>query len=139
MIILDTNVISELIRPQTNTRVVTWIDDEDQSQLYLTSISLAETLYGIERLPLGRRRQELSVYFGVMLEEKFRSRVLWFDGESARKYAIVATRREQIGRRMGTADAQIAAICLANYATLATRNIKDFEETGIKLINPWDT
>ncbi|MBA2470056.1 MAG: PIN domain-containing protein, partial [Chloroflexia bacterium] len=94
MIILDTNVISELIRPQTNTRVVTWIDDEDQSQLYLTSISLAETLYGIERLPLGRRRQELSVYFGVLLEEKFRSRVLWFDEESARKYAIIATRRE---------------------------------------------
>lgn len=138
MIILDTNVISELIRPQLNARVVTWIDDGDQSQLYLTSISLAETLYGIERLPLGRRRQELSVYFGVLLEAKFRSRVLWFDEESARKYAIVATRREQIGRRMGTADAQIAAICLANHAMLATRNIKDFEETGIKLINPWD-
>jgi predicted nucleic acid-binding protein len=99
---------------------------------------LAETLYGIERLPLGQRRQELSVYFGVLLEEKFRSRVLWFDEESARKYAIVATRREQIGRRMGTTDAQIAAICLANHATLAARNIKDFEETGIKLIKPWD-
>jgi len=139
MITLDTNVRSEMIRPQPDAQVVDWIDNQVQARLYLTSISLAETLYGIERLPIGRRRQDLSVYFGVLLKERFRSRVLCFDEESAGTYAIVATRREQIGRRMGTADAQIAAICLANHATLATRNTRGFEETGIHLIDPWTT
>lgn len=139
MIILDTNVISEMIRPQPEAQVVAWIDNQDQFRLYLTSISLAETLYGIERLPIGRRRHDLSVYFGMLLEERFRSRVLWFDDECARGYAIIASRRERVGRRMGTADAQIAAICRVHGAALATRNIKDFEETGINLIDPWET
>ncbi len=139
MTILDTNVISELIRPQPEAQVVAWIDSQNQSQLYLTSVSLAETLHGIERLPLGRRRRELLVYFGIVLDARFQSRILGFDEESARAYAIIAAQREAIDRRMGVADAQIAAICRTHNATLATRNIRDFEDTGIELINPWDT
>jgi len=138
MIILDTNVISELIRPQPEAQVVAWIDSQYQTQLYLTSVSLAETLCGIERLPLGRRRRELVVYFGIVLDARFQSRILGFDEESARTYAIVAAEREAIGRRMGMADAQIAAICRKHEATLATRNVRDFEETGVRLINPWE-
>lgn len=138
MIVLDTNVISEMMRPQPNIGVVNWIDDQEQSQIYMTSVSLGETLYGIERLPTGRRKRELSAYFAILLEERFRSRILRFDEVSAREYAVVAAKREHIGRRLGTADAQIAAICLANHATLATRNVSDFEETGVRLINPWE-
>ncbi len=138
MIILDTNVMSELARPQPDVRDVTWIDNQEQTRIYLTSVSLAETLYGIERLPLGQRKRDLSTHFGILLEERFRSRVLSFDEESARWYASITTRRERIGRRMGTADAQIASICLANDASLATRNNRDFEETGVAPINPWE-
>jgi len=138
MIVLDTNVISELARPQPDVRVVIWIDNQEQTGIYLTSVSLAETLYGIERLPLGQRKRDLSTDFGILLEERFRSRVLSFDEESARGYALITTRRERIGQRMGTADAEIASICLANGAALATRNTRDFEETGIELINPWE-
>ncbi len=84
MIILDTNVISELMRPTPNARVVGWIDAQEQSRLYLTSITLAETLYGIERMPPGGRQRELSAYVGKMLQRRFRFRVLGFDEESAK-------------------------------------------------------
>ncbi len=138
MIVLDTNVISEMARQLPDDRIVTWIDNQEQTQIYLTSVSLAETLYGIERLPLGRRKVGLSTYIGILIEERFNSRILSFDKESARAYALIAARSERIGRPMGIADAQIAAICRLHGATLATRNVRDFEETGVTLVNPWD-
>ena len=137
--ILDTNVISELMRPTPSARVVGWVDAQDQNLLFITAVTLAESLYGIERMSEGRRKTELSRYFRQMLERRFSSRILSYDESAATTYAIVVTHRERIGRRIETEDAQIASICLANGAVLATRNTKDFEHTGVELINPWDS
>ncbi len=139
MIVLDTNVISELMRPTPSDRVLGWVDDQNQDQLYITVITLAETLYGIERMPDGRPKRQLSQYVGVMLVRRFSSRILSYDESATKTYATVATQRERIGRRIDTEDGQIAAICVAHNAILATRNTRDFEHTGVELINPWTT
>lgn len=139
MTVLDTNVISELIRPAPSAHVSTWIDGQVQNLLFITTITLAESLYGIERLPKGRRKAELSAYFGEMLKQRLPyHQFLSFDARAAAMYAAVATQRERMGRLIETGDAQIAAICLVHKATLATHNIRDFEHTGVELINPWE-
>ena len=138
MIILDTNVISELARIDPEPVVVTWLDSLPAVEVATTAITAAELLYGVARLPDGRRRAALAETIDVLINEDFRGRLEPFDGLAAEQYADVVVGREKKGRPISTADAQIAAICRVHSATLATRNIGDFTDTGIGLINPWD-
>lgn len=137
MIVLDTNVISELARLAPDRGVLSWLDSLETSEVATTAITAAELRYGAARLPEGRRKRELAVVIRGILTEDFHGRVLPFDERASVRYAEVVTGRQQIGRPIGVADAQIAAICRDLSATLATRSIPDFEETGIELINPW--
>ena len=137
MIILDTNILSELMRPIPNMRVVHWLDEEDQDSINITAITVAEILYGIARLPEGRRKNSYSTVAFEMFDEDFAGRILPFDEEAATYYADLVAENERVGRIIHSADAQIAAICQQNKARLATRNVKDFEHLGIDIIDPW--
>ncbi len=137
MIIVDTDVISELTRLAPAPEVVSWLDSLTADEVAMTAITAAELLYGVERLPDGRRKTELSAAVHGLLGDEFQGRVLAFDKQAASRYAEIVSRRERLGRAIGVADAQIAAICSALGATLATRNTADFAEAGIDLINPW--
>jgi toxin FitB len=137
VIVLDTNVISELARQVPDSGVLYWLDSLEASEVATTAITAAELCYGVARLPGGRRKRELAVVIRGILAEDFHGRVLPFDERASVRYAEVVTGRQQIGRPIGVADAQIAAICRDLGATLATRNIPDFEETGIELVDPW--
>jgi hypothetical protein len=137
VIVLDTNVVSELIRPQADAAVVAWVDQQPVDDFYLTAVTTAELRYGIARLPSGRRRTELADRVGRMIEDEFPGRILPFDDDAAQHYAQVAADRENRGQPIGMADAQIAAICRSYRAQLATRNTKDFAHTGVVALNPW--
>ena len=137
MIVLDTNVISELVRQVPDLGVLSWLDALEISDVATTAITAAELRYGVARLPDGHRKRELAAVIRGILTEDFQGRVLPFDERSAVQYADIVTKRKRIGRPIGIADAQIAAICCDLGATLATRNTADFEETGIELTNPW--
>jgi toxin FitB len=136
VIVLDTNVLSELTRRVPNERVATWIDT--QVDLAITATTVGEIFAGIRRMSEGRRRAELAALLTATLDEDFADRVLPYDRAAAEAYAIVMTTRLAAGRPIGLADAQIAAICLAIGAAIATRNVRDFEGTGVTVINPWD-
>ncbi|MDH4571872.1 type II toxin-antitoxin system VapC family toxin [Salinicola acroporae] len=138
MIVLDTNVLSELMRPAPNARVIDWLDRQTATQVAVTSITVAEILYGIERLPGGRRKRDFATLAAAMFDEEFAGRILPFDAEAAVHYAERVATAEAAGRKAQMADAQTAAICIAHTATLATRNLKDFQSMGVTLINPWD-
>jgi toxin FitB len=137
VIVLDTNVLSELMRSEPSSSVVAWIDKQARSQLYTTSISMAEMLRGIEIMPEGRRRTDLAKTADVMFNEDFPRRILAFDAAAAVRYAEVATMRRRAGRPIATLDAQIAATALVAGAAVATRNVRDFEECGLTLVDPW--
>ncbi len=137
MIVLDTNVISELTRQAPAPRVISWLDALTASEVATTAITAAELLYGVARMPDGRRKTELAAAVHGLLSDDFQGRVLSFDEPAAQRYADIVTGRERLGRPIGMADAQIAAICRTADATLATRNTDDFQESGIELINPW--
>lgn len=137
MIVLDTNVISELARRVPDSGVLSWLDSLEVSEVVTTAVTAAELRYGVARLPDGHRKRELTVVIRGILTEDFHGRVLPFDERACVRYADIASGRERIGRPISVADAQIAAICRACGAILATRNTPDFEDTGIELINPW--
>lgn len=137
MIVLDTNVVSELMRPAPAPEVLAWLDAQNPEQLWLNSVVVAELLVGVWRLADGRRKQALAQAVGDMLEQDFAGRVLPFDVDAASAYAALVTQRERQGRPVAMADAQIAATCLAHGAQLATRNHRHFEELGVRLVNPW--
>jgi predicted nucleic acid-binding protein len=137
MIVLDTNVLSEVITPQPSPPVLAWILRELPSNLYTTSISQAELLYGVELLPKGRRRSALHAAVVKMLAEDFADRILPFDSDAAEDYSRIAAARRAMGRPISEADARIAAITVSRGARLATRNTRDFEHCGIKVVNPW--
>ena len=137
MIVVDTNVISELTRQAPAPEVVSWLDSLAADEVATTAITAAELLYGVEQLPAGRRETELSAAIHGLLSDDFQGRVLSFDEPAASRYAEIVARRERLGRSIGIADAHIAAVCRAIGAILATRNTGDFEDTGIDLINPW--
>jgi toxin FitB len=138
MIILDTNVLYELVKPTPSRRVVEWLDAFSAHQVATTSITAAELWYGVGRLPDGRRKNLLSSGVDRMLYEDLNGLIEVFDTSAASRYADIVVGREQRGRPIEIADAQIAAICASRNATLATRNVKDFEDTGIELFNPWE-
>lgn len=137
MIVLDTNVISEIFRPSPEPRVLDWLASLI-GDVAITAITLAELFAGLRRLPAGRRRNELTARVHAALEPYRDGRaVLPFDDRAADRYADVLVAREAMGAPISTADAQIAAICLAHGATCATRNVTDFAHTGVVLVNPW--
>jgi hypothetical protein len=137
VIVLDTNVISELVRLVPDEGVLAWLDSLEVSDVATTAVTAAELRYGIARMPDGHRKRELAAAIRGILTEDFYGRVLPFDERASVRYAEIVTGREQAGRPVGVADAQIAAICRDLSATLATRNINDFEQTGVQLIDPW--
>lgn len=137
MIILDTNVLSEVIRQAPDTGVLAWLDSLPATEVATTTITAAELLYGVTRLPDGPRKTSLTAAVHALVNDDFRGRVEPFDASAAAQYAVVVSEREKLGRPISAAGGQIAAICRARRATLATRNIKDFEEAGIELVNPW--
>lgn len=137
MIVLDTNVLSEITRQSPDADVLAWLDSLPAAEVATTAITAAELLYGVTRLPGGHRKSALTTAIHALINEDFHGRVEPFDAPAAAQYAAVVSEREQLGRPVSAADAQIAAICRARRATLATRNIKDFEGTGIELVNPW--
>lgn len=136
MIILDTNVVSELMRPEPDPTVLAWLHEQPGNDLYTTAITVAEIRYGIARLPDGRRRATLTQAASEVFAA-FPDQVLAFDLAAADAYADVVAHRDDLGSPIDGFDAQIAAICRTQAAALATRNTKDFIDTGIRIINPW--
>jgi toxin FitB len=136
MIVLDTNVVSELMRAEPALAVLAWLRKSSGAGLYTTAVTVAEIRYGIARLPEGQRRESLhqaaNEIFGA-----FPRQVLPFDLAAASTYADVVAGRERQGNPIDGFDAQIAAVCRSQAATLATRNTKDFAATGISIIDPW--
>lgn len=137
MIVADTNVISELMRSSPSPDVVAWVRSHDPTEMYTTSITAAEIHYGIQRLPDGHRKEVLETA-AALIFDSFRENVLPFDAAAAIHYATIVSEREQAGLPIDGFDAQIAAICRSHQATLATRNVKDFLQTGIDILNPWE-
>lgn len=137
MIILDTNVVSELLRPAPSPAVEAWLATQDGATVFFTAIAEAELRLGVDILPAGRRRTSLAEAIDAMLEEDFRGRILPFDTAAAQAYATIAATRRAAGRPISQFDCQIAAIARIRQALLATRNTVDYEGCGIDLINPW--
>jgi toxin FitB len=138
VIVLDTNVVSELMRRAPEPRVVIWIDRFSVSDVLVTAVTAAELLYGVARLPDGRRKRELHRAIDRLLTVEFEGQILPFDAAAARHYADIVSSRERAGQPIDLADAQIAAICRTWSAGLATRNMDDFLGTGVDAVNPWD-
>jgi toxin FitB len=137
VIILDTNVISELTRRVPDPGVLSWLDSLPTEDTAITAVTAAELLYGVRRMPDGRRKTELTEAVHALINDDFRDRVEPFDVLAADYYADVVIGRERAGHPVSTHDAQIAAICRARNAALATRNTSDFTGTGINLTDPW--
>lgn len=138
MIVLDTNVISEIMRPVPDPYVMAWLAAQNSLSLTTTTITIAEIQRGICRLPTGRKREGLAERFDGFVAEAFSNRVLSLDIDSAYLCGDVSEAREAKGLHADTVDMMIASIAKRVGAKLATRNIKDFEGCGIKLINPWE-
>jgi len=137
MIVLDTNVLSETLRPLPSPRVLEWMRAEPASALFTTAITEAELFYGIARLPPGRRREALEVVVERIFSEDLAGRVLPFDSAAAREFADIAARRRVEGRPISDGDARIAAIARSRGASLATRNVADFAGCEVQIIDPW--
>jgi predicted nucleic acid-binding protein len=137
MIILDTNVLSEVMRPAPAAEVLAWLAAQPAASVYTTSITQAEILHGLMLLPPGRRRRALEEAAASMFREDFGGRVLGFGTEAAPPYALIASRRRRAGRPISHFDAQIAAIALSSGAAIATGNVADFEGCGVALVDPW--
>ena len=137
MIVLDTNVISEVMKPSPSAFVLDWLNQENSERLYLTSVSLGEIEYGLRILPEGHRRRELQDRFRRFVASAFALRVLGYDEQAAQFYGEVMAARRALGRPMSALDGQIAAIAKAHGAAVATRNIRDFEHCGVELMDPF--
>ena len=137
MIVLDTNVISEMMRLEPNPAVVAWIAAQPNATLCTTSVNKAEILYGIAALPEGRRRAALLAAAESVFTEDLADRVLAFDGAAAARYGQIITTRSRAGKPIEALDALIAATALVAGADVATRDISDFQGLGLALIDPW--
>lgn len=137
MIVLDTNVVSEVLRPAPDPTVVAWLGALT-GDVAVTAVTLAELLAGVRRLSEGRRKSVLAEHIDAVLQTyRDSGSILAFDEVAASHYADILAARERAGLPISTADAQIAAICRTRAATCATRNTKDFAHTGIDLVDPW--
>ncbi|MBA3594129.1 MAG: type II toxin-antitoxin system VapC family toxin [Pseudomonadota bacterium] len=137
MIILDTNVVSEPLKPAPDAALLDWLNAQAPQTLYLTSVSLAELLSGIAAMPAGRRRDALKLALTAQVLPLFDGRILPFDTLAAQAFADVNTRASANGNPISFADCAIAAIASTHGFMLATRNTRDFRETGIEIFNPW--
>jgi predicted nucleic acid-binding protein len=137
MILLDTNVVSEATRVQPDPRVREWLDEQSAQDLYLCTPVLAELRYGIERLPSGRKRSLLEETLSELEEQGFRDRILPLDRDAAHEFGRLVAKRERLGRPIKTMDALIAGIALVHRATIATRDVSDFEGLDLSLVNPF--
>jgi len=138
VILLDTNVISELMQPRPDPRVLSWMDSLDPLDVAITAMNEAEILHGLARLPNGRRKQELQASWEAVKADKLIGRIWPFSSEAAHWYGELVSHRERLGLPIDAADAVIAAIALEHGAQLATRNTKDFAALDLLLINPWN-
>ncbi|MBU6403714.1 MAG: type II toxin-antitoxin system VapC family toxin [Betaproteobacteria bacterium] len=136
MILLDTNVVSEAMKPQPHPAVRAWLDDQVAETLYMSSVTLAELLFGIGTLPSGRRKDALAQTLDGLLE-LFGNRILAFDTDAARHYAELAVTARATGKGFPTPDGYIAAIAAAHGFIVATRDASPFQAAGLKVINPW--
>ena len=137
MIILDTNVLAELMRPRPSASVLAWVAEQPEAELFTTSITEAEIFYGIELLPKGKRREHLTTAAEAMFTEDFSGRVYGFDSAAARAFSKIASVRRTSGRPVSQSDAQIAAIAKTRRAKVATRDVKGFEQCGVEVVDPW--
>ncbi|SDI45064.1 hypothetical protein SAMN05216189_100592 [Pseudomonas delhiensis] len=137
MILIDTNVLSELMRAKPDPAVVAWLDAQSVSDLHISAITVAEILYGVAKLPDGKRKQALHTMALAMFGEYFAGNILPFDADAAVHYAELVAASEARGEVADMADGQIAAIARLNGAQIATRNVRHFESFGVPLIDPW--
>lgn len=137
MILLDTNVVSAVMAPSPPSRVLNWLDAQRTEYLFLSAITVAEIGYGLRILPEGKRRQRLQHRFQEFVARGFAERMLAFDVPAALAYAEIMGRRKEAGRPMSVPDGEIAAIALARGFAVATRNLSDFEECGLELVDPF--
>ena len=135
--LLDTNVVSELIRKSPSPVVANWVSNHPLEDLFFSAVSEAELRYGVATLPAGRRRDKLFFKVEAMLRDAFEDRVLPFDSDAARAYGNIAAERRSAGRPAAPADCQIAAIAASRSMAVATRNVRDFEGMGIEIVDPW--
>lgn len=138
MIVVDSNVVSEVMRPQPSELVLNWLNAQDGSRLFVTTITLAEIGYGLRILPEGQRRRQLQRRFEQFIAQAFEERVLDFTVSAAHAYAEILGYRKEVGYPMSLPDGQIAGIAHAHGFAVATRNIKDFQDCGLELINPFE-
>ena len=138
MILLDTNVISELMRIEPSQIVLDWFGTHEAVNFFISAVTEAELRTGVAILPEGQRRDRLQLAIDAMIDQDFQGRVLPFGSPAARAYAEIAAQRRASGRPIAEADCQIAAIARAMDAPIATRNVKDFDGCGIRIINPWN-
>lgn len=139
MIVLDTNIISELMKKKPSNQVVSWVDQQIVTELFLSTITIAEISYGLNILPKGIQRDRLEDAFNKAINSAFKHRILSFNEQAAHIYGEIMGHRKRKGRPLSILDGQIAAIALAHEATLATRNVRDFTGCGLDLINPFDS
>ena len=138
MIVLDTNVVSELMREYPHPKVDAWVRRFPKEEFAVTSITVAEVLYGIRVLPQGRRRRELQQGWEAFQARGFRRAVLFFDALAADVYSQLVIRRQSVGRPMDAFDAMIAAIATVHGAVVATRDTAGFSGCDIELVDPWE-
>lgn len=138
MILLDTNIISELMKPFPNATVMNWIDRQEILQLFMSAITIAEISYRLNVLPQGNRRNGLENAFTKATAEAFSGRLLVFDETAAHHYGKIMSYQKELGKPLGVPDGQIAAIARAHGAAMATRNIRNFTDCGLQMINPFE-
>ncbi|MEO7727711.1 MAG: type II toxin-antitoxin system VapC family toxin [Burkholderiales bacterium] len=138
MIVLDTNVLSALMRQAPDAPVIAWLDHQPAESVWITSITLFEARLGLALLPKGRRRLTLETAFAQLLENDLENRVLDFDSAAATEAALLAAQRQKTGRSVDMRDTQIAGIALARRATLATRNVRHFQDLNVPVVDPWE-
>jgi hypothetical protein len=138
MIILDTNVISEIMLPRPDIQVLSWLDRQSDTSIWTTSVNIFEIRYGLQSMPEGKKRSALLDLFERWLAEVIQGRIASFDEAAARRAADLNALRKKMGRLVDTRDTMIAGIVLASHAKLATRYVKHFEEIAPSLVNPWE-
>lgn len=137
MVVIDTNIVSELMRAEPSAEVLVWMDERPPRELFVTAVTEAEVRTGIALLPEGKRRRGLAEACERAFGSLFAGRVLPFDSDAARFYAEIVTARRVLGRPVSQADAQIGAIARSRGMAVATRNIRDFQNTGVDVFDPW--
>ena len=139
MILLDTNVVSEVMKVAPSAHVLKWLNDQSSSTVYVSAITIGETEYGLRILPGGKRRLQLKERFEQFIAFAFSQRVLGYDEAAARLYGEIMGLRKEVGQPMSVPAGQIAAIARSRGLSVATRNTRDFQECGVELLNPFDS